>query len=873
MVEYLRGAGGGTAGGAKLDALIHGMSDAVYVGDERGVSACNEAALLMLGCKHISELEGGLSVLFEKLRHRSPETGEHVPRTEEPLSRALEGETVIEEIVARHHQTGEDVLLRCAASPMREEGSIVGAIVVNTDLTDSRWSENLARSTLDSLSTHIAILDETGRISATNRAWHRFASSNPPITSSVGPGTNYLEVCDAATGKEAEDARAFARGIRDVISGRLEAFELEYPCHSPDKKRWFVGRVTRLPDTVRPQVVVAHEDVTERRLAEEEARLRAGQQEAVAGLGRKALAEPDLQVLLDETVGLVARTLGVEYCRTLELLPSGDEMLLRAGIGWEEGLVGNATEKTGTGSQAGYTLLSNGPVILEDLAHETRFDRSPLLLRHSVVSGMSAVVGGERGPFGVIGAHTMKQRIFTEDDVNFLQAVANVLGEAIEWRRAEEGMREVREAERRRMARDLHDGPLQDLTYALTAAQLAQSMTDDSNLGRWLERAVEAMKRTGQELRTAVYDLRLEVESDRPLPEQVRSLVELNRRMSPDRHIRLSVAEDLPPHPLGRKDPELLRILQEALANTRRHSEAENVSVSLGVEEGRFWAEVEDDGRGFEAGTSSGIGLKSMHERARALGGALRIESEPGRGTRVRFTVARGRGPQGRMSILLVEDHTSFRDAATAVFQLEPGFEVVGHAGSLAEARQMIDNGTPVADVAIIDLGLPDGYGGDLIKELHSKNLQTQVLVVSGSLDRAEVARAVEAGAAGVLHKSVGMGEVIDAVRRIGAGEMLMPLEEVVDLLRLAGHQREEDREARRAVARLTPREIEVLRVLAEGLDGKEIAERLGISAKTGRNHVASIMEKLGVHSRLQALVFAIKHGVVDPPRRHSQRF
>jgi DNA-binding NarL/FixJ family response regulator/signal transduction histidine kinase/PAS domain-containing protein len=872
MAVYLRGSG--SAGGAvDLDAFIHSMPGAVYVGDERGVLACNDAALLMLGCEGLSELEGGITVLFERLQHRFPETGEHVPPHGEPLSRALGGETVVEEVVARHHQTGADVILRCAATPIRGEGKIVGAVVVNTDLTDSRWGDVFARSTLNSLSAHIAILDEKGRIVATNRAWQKFASSNPPITTSAGPGTNYLEVCDTATGKSSEEALAFARGIRDVISSRLETFELEYPCHSPDEKRWFVGRVTRFPDTVPPKVMVAHEDVTERRLAEEEARLRAGQQEAVAGLGRRALAEPDLQALLDEGAGLVARTLGVEYCRVLELLPAGDELLLRAGVGWEEGLVGNATEKTGTGSQAGYTLLLDGPVILEDMAHEARFDRSPLLLHYGVISGMSAIVGGERGPFGVIGAHTRDQRVFTEDDVNFLQAVANVLGEAIEWRRAEEGMREVREAERRRMARDLHDGALQDLTYALTAAQLAQSMAKDPNVERWLERTAEALKRTGRELRTAVYDLRLESETDRPLPELVRSLVELNRRMSPDRHIGLRMMEDLPSHPFGRKDPELLRILQEALANTRRHSGAENVTVTLGAEGGRIWAEVEDDGWGFEAGTVPGFGLKSMRERARALGGSLQVESGPGKGTRVRFAVDTDRGPQGRTSLLLVEDHASFRDAATAVFEREPGFEVVGHAGSLAEARQMIDNGTPAADVAIIDLGLPDGYGGDLIKDLHRKDPQTQALVVSGSLDRAEVARAVEAGAAGVLHKSVGMDYVVDAVRRVGAGEMLMSLEEVVELLRLAGHQKEENREARQAVARLTPREIEVLRVLAEGLDGKEIAERLGISAKTERNHVASITEKLGVHSRLQALVFALKHGVVDPPRSNPQRY
>jgi DNA-binding NarL/FixJ family response regulator/signal transduction histidine kinase/PAS domain-containing protein len=874
MADYLRGSGSGTSGGAAdLDALIHSMPDAVYVGDERGVSACNDAALLMLGCEGLVDLDGGLSVLFERLQHRCPETGERVLPHEEPFSRALGGETVVEEVVARHHQTGEDVVLRCAAAPIHDEGTIVGAIVVNTDLTDSRWGDVFARSTLNSLSAHIAILDEKGWIVATNRAWQRFASSNPPTTTSAWPGTNYLEVCDTATGDGSEAAHDFARGIRGVISGRLETFELEYPCHSPDEKRWFVGRVTRFPDTVPTKAVVAYEDVTERKLAEEEARLRAGQQEAVAALGRRALAEPDLQVLLDEAAGLVARTLGVELCRVLELLPAGDELLLRAGVGWEEGLVGQATEKTGTGSQAGYTLLSDGPVILEDLAHETRFDKSPLLLHHGVISGMSAVVRGERGPFGVVGAHTSRWRVFTEDDVNFLQSVANVLGEAIEWRRAEEGMRKVSEAERGRMARDLHDGPLQDLTFALTTAQLAQSMTEDPNLEHWLERTAEALKRMGRELRTAVYDLRLEVESGKPFPELVRSLVELNRVMSPDCHIRLRVAEGLPPHPLGRKGPELLRILQEALANTRRHSGAENVSVSLGVEGSRTWAEIEDDGRGFEAGTVPGIGLKSMRERARALGGTLQVESEPGQGTRVRFTVATGKRPEGHTSLLLVEDHASFRDAAIAVFEREPDFEVVGHAGSLAEARQMIDDGVPAADVAIIDLGLPDGYGGDLIKDLHRKYPQTQALVVSGSLDRAEVARAVESGAAGVLHKSVGMNDVVDAVRRIGAGEMLMPLEEVVDLLRLAGHQKEENREARQAVARLTPREIEVLRVLAEGLDGKEIAERLGISVKTERNHMASITEKLSVHSRLQALVFALKHAVVDPPRNTPQRY
>jgi DNA-binding NarL/FixJ family response regulator len=129
-----------------------------------------------------------------------------------------------------------------------------------------------------------------------------------------------------------------------------------------------------------------------------------------------------------------------------------------------------------------------------------------------------------------------------------------------------------------------------------------------------------------------------------------------------------------------------------------------------------------------------------------------------------------------------------------------------------------------------------------------------------------ERAGAVERGAAGILNKTSHLDEVVDAVRRLRAGETLMPLEEVVDLLRFAGSRREEEHEARQVIARLTPRERDVLRALAEGLGSEGIAERLNISVRTQRNHMANILAKLGVHSQLQALVFALRHGVVEIP-------
>src|SRR3990172_8729636 len=181
-------------------------------------------------------------------------------------------------------------------------------------------------------------------------------------------------------------------------------------------------------------------DVTERKRAETELKARVCQQRAIAVLGQRALAGTDLSTLMNEAVSLVPQTLEVEYCKILELLPDGNAMLLRAGVGWKEGYVGHATVGTGTESQAGYTLLSNEPVIVEDLITETRFSGPPLLNDHGVVSGISTIIYGKNQPFGVLGAHTTRRRTFSKDDVHFLQAVANVIAEAIERKRVEEAL-------------------------------------------------------------------------------------------------------------------------------------------------------------------------------------------------------------------------------------------------------------------------------------------------------------------------------------------------------------------------------------------------------------------------------------------------
>jgi PAS domain S-box-containing protein len=134
-----------------------------------------------------------------------------------------------------------------------------------------RESEQFAHATVDALSAHIAILDESGTIIAVNRAWHIFAESNSPMGSDLNlfEGANYLSVCETSSGPKSEEAAAMRVGIQTVMSGKQKEFSLEYPCHSPDEKRWFNARVTRFPGEGVLQVVVSHENITERKLAED----------------------------------------------------------------------------------------------------------------------------------------------------------------------------------------------------------------------------------------------------------------------------------------------------------------------------------------------------------------------------------------------------------------------------------------------------------------------------------------------------------------------------------------------------------------------------------------------------------------------------
>jgi PAS domain S-box-containing protein len=230
--------------------------------------------------------------------------------------------------------------------------------------------------------------------------------------------------------------------------------------------------------------------------------------------------------------------------------------------------------------------------------------------------------------------------------INFV-GVQNDITERI---RTEEALSEMRRAERRRIARDLHDIVLQDLSAALQSLRLTHLRARGSETSVTLEEELEALGRATSGLRSAIYDLRRE--DDLPLVKSVESLVELSRQLAPECKISLVVEDGFPEGLAGELGVQLSRILQEALTNARRHSRARSVEVRLRREGEALVMWVIDDGRGFDRGSvRAGVGLSAMRERAADLGGNLEINSRPGAGTRVVLRVPLADGSPGPPSL------------------------------------------------------------------------------------------------------------------------------------------------------------------------------------------------------------------------------
>ena len=216
-----------------------------------------------------------------------------------------------------------------------------------------------------------------------------------------------------------------------------------------------------------------------------------------------------------------------------------------------------------------------------------------------------------------------------------------------------------------------------------------------------------------------------------------------------------------------------------------------------------------------------------------------------------------------RIRVLFVEDHQLLADALAAMLAREPDMEVVGIAGTVADAKIL---SRERLDVVLMDYRLPDGTGAEATRAIKARWPAARVVMVTALTDDETVLESIQAGADGYMTKDRAAEDVVAAVRAAYAGETLLPRSVIVEIARRVAAARERGDE-RRVIEPLTPRELEILRALTEGMSTPQICEQLFIAPNTLRTHVQNIMGKLRVHSKLEAVAFALKYRLVDPPK------
>jgi two-component system, NarL family, sensor histidine kinase UhpB len=460
-----------------------------------------------------------------------------------------------------------------------------------------RASETRFRLMIEQSPLSTQIFSPDGRTLRVNRAWEELWG----VTLDQIPGYNVLQdpqlvekgvmpyIVKGFAGEAAEvppfryEPDATIPGVSDVAHRWVQAFI--YPVKDAD------GRIQ--------EIVLVHEDITEKREAEQERRM----------------AEEKYRSIFENAVeGIFQTTIEGKF---LTANPAMARML---------------------GYESPQELLSTISSISDQLYAdpERREEIYRLTLRDGFVSGFEVEMLRKDG--SPVWVSVNARAVFDSEDG--IAGYEGTVEDITERKSAEEALREIREAERRRIARELHDVVLQDLTYALQSMQVSKRMPEGMNRDGETGRQIDALKRAVDGLREAIYDLRLESVRERPLIRAVASIVELNRQIGEGCEFELVVDDGFPVEVSGSAGIEVVRVVQEALANVRRHSGARHAAVTLGATGGEVLVEVEDDGRGFGPETPYGMGLTGMRERVLAIGGKLEVEGREGAGTRVFLRVS-----------------------------------------------------------------------------------------------------------------------------------------------------------------------------------------------------------------------------------------
>ncbi len=211
--------------------------------------------------------------------------------------------------------------------------------------------------------------------------------------------------------------------------------------------------------------------------------------------------------------------------------------------------------------------------------------------------------------------------------------------------------------------------------------------------------------------------------------------------------------------------------------------------------------------------------------------------------------------------VLVADDHALFRQALRGILSTEPDLELIGEAGDGEEAVRMATELVP--DVVLMDVRMPKLAGIDAARQISTELPTTKIVMLTVSDEDGDLFEAIKAGASGYLLKEVDPAEIADAVRQIHAGQSLLSPAVASKLVsEFAALSKRADEKAMRPS--LTDRELEVLTLAADGLTNRQIGRRLEISENTVKNHIRNILEKLHLHSRMEAVLYAVREELID---------